>query len=973
MKTCLFLSALLCGAALASCRQACPENPETPVRMTEVAVTLGQAGETDDTRSLVDIEVEHFQKAALFAFDAETGLLLTTSGGTVTVFPTRKTFNWSLPVNRDMDIYAIVNYGDLDMESFARAGIRKAELEALRFTSSGPSELKQLETAGQGMPMAGIRKGVRLTASGASLTIPVKKLYAKYNVYFDLSRIEEEGWHVQAMHMIVENANTEVPYFIENYRQEDPARLVEYDRATEEDLNEIQQGGNGHAVTLYMLENCQGTKTGAESWKTVYKDLGFEAVRNCTYIDLSVKICRPGGEFQNLGYAIYLGRTDMRTDFDIQRNLFKTIKIVLPGPDDPNPASNFFKFSGTDSPTVAPGEDLDLYFVTNLAREEVAVSCEPEGRLVPEGMTWQAGADGIATGRIRLRAETGFPEEATCLVTAGSADKGATDQRTVTASSPTVLQVDLSEAPAYVAQAGYLRVTPSGGVVRVDAEVKEGGESLLEVRETGLQGSLIKIGVAGLASGSGTVVLHHFNAAGTETGSQEVELTIQAPKLRFNSGSYTLKPDGTVVNGTLGYGRADGTTFSAAELERFDLDLVKRLLFPTSSLPVAGCTSYVEASFVRESDDDYRQVAVPVRFQVKHLYDREEELNWTDGGVVGQVSYSGAASANIPTAEADLTVTNPFSGLAGTCLGVIENNLPVYEALLGEPAYLQELGVRAVWALTLTSYRSGSTFSLSGGRPTLELTLPVTPGVPAEISGPAEFSIACQGDKLILTAVDQPAQYTGYGRFTLYATVVHAETGERSSPVEMGYLEIYLIGAIGPYIQGSKPFRVGGTVIPAGNRSPIADLAAQLVLFQENTAHTSLPGYYKTGSGTGYNLYHQSSEIDDQGVEHYASRGETSYLDSFRFRTGTFPPGSDILEFRFGSISEGHGCGILTAAQDCDRMLVPVFRQGTPKGKLRHFPGATPQDHSGYSYCALANLFGGNSGLACDLFLDIGR
>ncbi|MBR2228042.1 MAG: DUF4906 domain-containing protein, partial [Bacteroidales bacterium] len=484
------LIALFIGAALPfpACREAELERLEADHRYIDVSVSLGREDEMEDgTRSIVDIEVENFQKAALFAFDAKKGTLLTYTPGSggrdgepVVAFPRQKSFSWSLPTGVAMDIYAVVNYGDLDLEAYARPGLKKAELEALRFTSRTPSELKRLETDGYGMPMAGIKEGVFLTSPGDGLEIPVKKLYAKYNLWFDLSRIEQEGWHVQAMHIIVENANTEVPFFVENFRQEDPDKLVEYDRATEQDLDEIQQGGSGHAVTLYMLENCQGPKEGAESWKTVYKDLGFEALRNCTYIDLSVKVNRAGGEYLNLGYAIYLGKTDMRSDFDIVRNLFKTIKIVLPGPDDPNPASHFFKFSGTESPSVMLGESIDLYFVTNLAQEDISVTCDPSGRLSVTSVTYSADAEGIATGSVRLQAAESLQEGMTCRVTAGSAAKNAVDQRTVTASWPTTLDVILSEAPAYVAQTGYLQVVPRGGVVRVDAEVKPGSEGILE-------------------------------------------------------------------------------------------------------------------------------------------------------------------------------------------------------------------------------------------------------------------------------------------------------------------------------------------------------------------------------------------------------------------------------------------------------------------------------------------------------------
>ena len=187
----------------------------------------------------------------------------------------------------------------------------------------------------------------------------------------------------------------------------------------------------------------------------------------------------------------------------------------------------------------------------------------------------------------------------------------------------------------------------------------------------------------------------------------------------------------------------------------------------------------------------------------------------------------------------------------------------------------------------------------------------------------------------------------------------------------MGYLEIYLIGAIGPYIHGNGPYEVGGTVIPAGGRSPIEALVSPIVRIRENTSVSSLSGYYKTASGSGYNLYHQSVEIDDHGIDRYANKGETSYLNSYCIRTGAFALGTDVMEFQFGSIWRGHGCGIVDAAMECDRMLVASFSEGYPTGKLRHFSRAKEKDASGFSYCAVANLFGGNSGPANDIFLEI--
>ena len=55
----------------------------------------------------------------------------------------------------------------------------------------------------------------------------------------------------------------------------------------------------------------------------------------------------------------------------------------------------------------------------------------------------------------------------------------------------------------------------------------------------------------------------------------------------------------------------------------------------------------------------------------------------------------------------------------------------------------------------------------------------------------------------------------------------------------------------------------------------------------------------------------------------------------------------------------------------CNHLLKPVFRQTVLKGKLRHFTGTSERDASGCSYCALAILFGGNTGPVGDIYLDI--
>ena len=80
------LIALFIGAFLpfTACREAEPDRPDAGTRYVDVDIFLGREDEPEDgTRSIVDIEVENFQKAALFAFDAQTGTILTYTPGSV--------------------------------------------------------------------------------------------------------------------------------------------------------------------------------------------------------------------------------------------------------------------------------------------------------------------------------------------------------------------------------------------------------------------------------------------------------------------------------------------------------------------------------------------------------------------------------------------------------------------------------------------------------------------------------------------------------------------------------------------------------------------------------------------------------------------------------------------------------------------------------------------------------------------------
>ena len=456
MRRFLLLPALALGLIFTGCnlKEDTPSLPEQ-VQYSKVSVNLDRdsygVDEQPQTRSLVSISVENFRYAKLFAFDATSGVLLTydesageLSGQPIVKYTESRSFDWILPLNVPMKIYTIVNYGDLDLSSVATKG----DLDALTFTSSGPSALKALETNDYGLPMTGI-KDVELTTPSSTVDLTVKKLFAKYEIYFDTSAIESEGWNVQAMHLIVENANTEVPYFSSTgYKQQDHSKLVQYDRATEDDLETIQDGGDGNSVILYILENCQGNISGATSWKTVYQELGTTALSNCTYLDLAVKVVRDNGEWQNLGYQIYLGKTDMKSNFDVERNLHKTICLPLKV----DGATHGFVFVGDPETATTPGGTLELPFETTLALGDITVNFDAPNifsvqDIQVNGNNTIGSTSYPRSGKIMLRANSDLNGINEVTITAGSSALFAQDQMKVSANNVTadVTEYRLSE------------------------------------------------------------------------------------------------------------------------------------------------------------------------------------------------------------------------------------------------------------------------------------------------------------------------------------------------------------------------------------------------------------------------------------------------------------------------------------------------------------------------------------------------
>lgn len=322
-----------------------------------------------DTKSSVDIDsVEKFVKATLFAIIYDHGNFI----GNSYIETTTKSFDWRLPYGQDLEIviYTIVNYGDLDLSYWKQLADDDSLYEEEFLDGNGPvfecassSALKALEGSDKGLPMAGITR-IEDPEASDPLTIKVKRLFAKYNIYFDDSYLQSLGYSVQILHLYACKTNTVCPFFDEGYGVGNNAsglsQLKSIDFGSSTDLVEANEFSSSHAVTLYFLENCQGDKSGATRWDNVMENVS--GTEYMSYIDVGVKVTSATGHDRNYNYRIYLG-TDCTTNFDVIRNRFYTIKVRLTDHDQEG-----FKFTNPNTLSVASGETIEVPFETTIVK-----------------------------------------------------------------------------------------------------------------------------------------------------------------------------------------------------------------------------------------------------------------------------------------------------------------------------------------------------------------------------------------------------------------------------------------------------------------------------------------------------------------------------------------------------------------------------------------------------------------------------
>jgi len=496
-KTILYLPALLILAT--GCRHAEEEPIPAQSLFRDFSVSIG--GE-DATRSLISVEAEKFREAYLFAFDATTGEILSYPGHAgdlegsrpVAIHTMQKTFNWALPVGKAMDIWAVVNPGDGSVASYLEAcsgnpSLTEVDLfgDRLVFTCESGTRLKELDATSKGIPMAGRMDGVTLGSTEEALSVRVRRLFARYDIRFDTSGYTGQGYTVKSTYLMASKSNTEVPFFWDGgYAQSDYTKLATVDRSTESDLRDLD---DGREVTLYFLENCQGDRSGASSWSTVYRDLGPESVKLCSYMEVGVNVSRASdGTDASFVHRIYLGKGDMKSNFDVERNLHKTILLHLKPEDGsaiPGGDVDGFLFTGTESLSVAPGGSVTIPFETSISGQADLVFS-----ILGNGSVSSALGDPTVTGFGRNnqnRTAFGYggsltltasadAAEGTYEVVGGDASRTLKDIAHVTVEDPLVLEdIDLT----CDVTSGNMTITGHGDDMNVHVEQHDGNECYL--------------------------------------------------------------------------------------------------------------------------------------------------------------------------------------------------------------------------------------------------------------------------------------------------------------------------------------------------------------------------------------------------------------------------------------------------------------------------------------------------------------
>ena len=200
----------LLSAVLISCISEIDSEDREEYRTTSVNISDWRPENGRETKSTLTIDPSQISNIQTFAFDPSTGEIMkdgknagaALEGKPVTAYMEgAASFEWCLPVRIPLDIYAVANIGQIDTPS------RVEELlanERLHFDFRNMEDLNKLTA----MPMSGILN-ITLGTDDSDLSIPMKKLLAKYNISIFFADMKSTKVH----RLTIRNAHRNVRLF----------------------------------------------------------------------------------------------------------------------------------------------------------------------------------------------------------------------------------------------------------------------------------------------------------------------------------------------------------------------------------------------------------------------------------------------------------------------------------------------------------------------------------------------------------------------------------------------------------------------------------------------------------------------------------------------------------------------------------------------------------------------------------------
>lgn len=258
--------------------------------------------------------------------DAETVSVCVRAAG-----PTKSSMPGSDTDITDLNVYAYRN-GQLEAESYDSAAqtsltlVRNATYTLYALSGCGEvhapaseSELASIAVAPSKMAMC-CREGVVRTADGSSVTIPLTRLFARYELLLD-KNLENCDYQITSV-QVLQQASSISPFAAASAA----TGVSSGDSATASDLALLNGGGS---AVFYVPENCQGVllPSNTDPWRKIPDNIPASKRGLCTYLHIEGNWTTSGAS-ADLSINLMLGADDC-TDFNVVRNTSILITLSL--------------------------------------------------------------------------------------------------------------------------------------------------------------------------------------------------------------------------------------------------------------------------------------------------------------------------------------------------------------------------------------------------------------------------------------------------------------------------------------------------------------------------------------------------------------------------------------------------------------------------------------------------------------------